>query len=53
MKTQIKGVKRYGAVNQIYRNHSCDFDDKLMLTATGPVELVPDGSINNKIANQN
>ncbi|WP_293071272.1 MULTISPECIES: transposase family protein, partial [unclassified Okeania] len=29
------GVKRYGAVNQIYRNHKHDFDDKLMLTATG------------------
>ncbi len=29
------GVKRYGAVNQIYRNHKNDFDDKLMLTATG------------------
>ncbi|MEB3340538.1 transposase family protein [Okeania sp.] len=29
------GVKRYGAVNQIYCNHKNDFDDKLMLTATG------------------
>ncbi|WP_293160554.1 hypothetical protein [Okeania sp. SIO2C9] len=29
------GVKRYGSVNQIYRNHKDDFDDKLMLTATG------------------
>ncbi|WP_255502878.1 hypothetical protein [Okeania sp. KiyG1] len=29
------GVKRYGAVSQIYRNHKSDFDDKLMLTASG------------------
>lgn len=29
------GVKRYGAVSQIYRNHKHDFDDKLMLTASG------------------
>ncbi|WP_293066669.1 transposase family protein [Okeania sp. SIO2B3] len=47
------GVKCYGAVNHIYRNHKDDFDDKLMLTATGWLELVPDGSINNKTTNQN
>ena len=29
------GVKRYGVVSQIYRNHKYDFDDKLMLTASG------------------
>ena len=29
------GVKRYGAVNQIYRNRISDFDDLLMLTAAG------------------
>ncbi|MDT9339270.1 hypothetical protein VV11_007305 [Trichodesmium erythraeum 21-75] len=29
------GVKHYATVNQIYRNHKNDFDDKLMLTATG------------------
>ncbi|NJO93432.1 MAG: transposase [Hydrococcus sp. RM1_1_31] len=29
------GVKRYFAVSQIYRNRIQDFDDKLMLTATG------------------
>jgi hypothetical protein len=29
------GVKRYGAVSDIYRNHIADFDDQLMLTATG------------------
>ena len=29
------GVKRYGVVSQIYRNHKHDFDDKLMLTASG------------------
>ncbi len=33
------GVKRYGAVSQIYRNHKYDFDDKLMLTATGEWNL--------------
>jgi hypothetical protein len=29
------GVKRYGAVSQIYRNRILDFDDSLMLTASG------------------
>ena len=29
------GVKRYGAVSQIYRNRIPDFDDSLMLTAAG------------------
>ena len=29
------GVKRYGVVSQIYRNQKHDFDDKLMLTASG------------------
>ena len=29
------GVKRYGAVSQIYRNRILDFDDSLMLTAAG------------------
>jgi DDE superfamily endonuclease/Helix-turn-helix of DDE superfamily endonuclease len=29
------GVKRYLAVSQIYRNRISDFDDRLMLTATG------------------
>ncbi|NJO93922.1 MAG: transposase family protein [Hydrococcus sp. RM1_1_31] len=29
------GVKRYNAVSQIYRNRIPDFDDHLMLTATG------------------
>lgn len=29
------GVKRYGAISAIYRNRVKDFDDHLMLTATG------------------
>jgi DDE superfamily endonuclease/Helix-turn-helix of DDE superfamily endonuclease len=29
------GIKRYGAASDIYRNRKPDFDDKLMLTATG------------------
>ena len=29
------GVKRYGAVSQIYRNRVNDFDDRLMLSAAG------------------
>ena len=29
------GIKRYGAVSQIYRNRILDFDDNLMLTAAG------------------
>lgn len=29
------GIKRYNAVTAIYRNHVSDFDDHLMLTATG------------------
>ena len=29
------GVKRYGAVSQIYRNRILDFDDTLMFTAAG------------------
>jgi hypothetical protein len=29
------GIKRYGAVSAIYRNRTQDFDDRLMLTATG------------------
>lgn len=29
------GVKRYGAVSAVYRNHIEAFDDRLMLTATG------------------
>jgi hypothetical protein len=29
------GIKRYGAVSAIYRNRVPDFDDRLMLTATG------------------
>ena len=29
------GVKRYGAVSAVYRNRVKDFDDHLMLTATG------------------
>ena len=29
------GVKRYGAVSQIYRNRISDFDARLMLTAAG------------------
>lgn len=29
------GVKRYSAVNQVYRNRTKDFDDNLMLTAAG------------------
>ncbi|XHX75924.1 MAG: transposase family protein [Stenomitos frigidus ULC029] len=29
------GVKRYGAVSAVYRNHTKDFDDQLMLTAAG------------------
>jgi DDE superfamily endonuclease/Helix-turn-helix of DDE superfamily endonuclease len=29
------GIKRYGAVSAIYRNRTPDFDDHLMLTATG------------------
>ena len=33
------GVKRYGVVSQIYRNHKHDFDDKLMLTASGEWNL--------------
>ncbi|WP_196797162.1 hypothetical protein [Trichodesmium erythraeum] len=35
----LAGVKRYGAVSQISRNHKYDFDDKLMLTATGEWNL--------------
>ncbi|WP_196797245.1 hypothetical protein [Trichodesmium erythraeum] len=35
----LAGVKRYGAISQIYRNHKYDFDDKLMLTATGEWNL--------------
>ncbi len=31
----LAGVKRYGAVSQIYRNPIADFDDGLMLTAAG------------------
>ena len=31
----LAGVKRYGAVSQIYRNRISDFDDRLMLTAAG------------------
>jgi hypothetical protein len=31
----LAGVKRYGAVSQIYRNRTEDFDDSLMLTAAG------------------
>jgi hypothetical protein len=31
----VAGVKRYNALNQIYRNRIQDFDDRLMLTATG------------------
>ncbi|WP_205127487.1 MULTISPECIES: transposase family protein [unclassified Okeania] len=34
------GVKRYGAVSQIDRNHKSNFDDKLMFTATGWLELI-------------
>ena len=33
------GVKRYGVVSHIYRNHKYDFDDKLMLTASGEWNL--------------
>jgi hypothetical protein len=29
------GVKRYGAVSAVYRNRIKEFDDRLMLTATG------------------
>ena len=29
------GIKRYNAVTSIYRNRVSDFDDHLMLTATG------------------
>jgi hypothetical protein len=29
------GIKRYNAVSAVYRNHVTDFDDHLMLTATG------------------
>jgi hypothetical protein len=29
------GIKRYSAVSQIYRNRVADFDDHLMVTATG------------------
>ena len=29
------GIKRYGAVSAVYRNHIEDFDDHLMLTAAG------------------
>ena len=29
------GVKRYSAISHIYRNRTKDFDDNLMLTATG------------------
>ena len=46
------GVKRYGAVSQIYRNHKYDFDDKLMLTASVPVELISDGSISSEITRE-
>jgi hypothetical protein len=28
-------IKRYNAVSAVYRNHVTDFDDHLMLTATG------------------
>ena len=52
MKTTKGGVKRYGVVSQIYRNHKYDFDDKLMLTATVPVELRADGSISNQITQE-
>ncbi|MEB3340835.1 hypothetical protein [Okeania sp.] len=45
-------MKRYGVVSQIYRNHKYDFDDKLMLTATVPVELISDGSISNQITQE-
>lgn len=31
----IGGMKRYGSVTQIYRNHVPNFDDRLMLTAAG------------------
>ncbi|MCU0549565.1 MAG: transposase [Leptolyngbya sp. Prado105] len=31
----FSGIKRYGAVSAIYRNRIEDFDDRLMLTATG------------------
>jgi hypothetical protein len=31
----FSGIKRYGAVSAIYRNRTEDFDDHLMLTATG------------------
>lgn len=29
------GIKRYGAVRDVYRNRVVDFDDRLMLNATG------------------
>ena len=29
------GIKRYNSVTAIYRNRVTDFDDRLMLTATG------------------
>lgn len=29
------GIKRYGAVSAVYRNRKPDFDDRLMVTATG------------------
>jgi hypothetical protein len=32
---RLRFVKRYGAVSQSYRNRTKDFDDNLMLTATG------------------
>lgn len=37
------GVKRYNAVAAVYRNRVPNFDDRLMLTATGMRELLLDG----------
>ena len=34
-KNAFAGIKRYGAVSAVYRNHIEDFDDHLMLTAAG------------------
>lgn len=31
----FSGIKRYRAISGTYRNHTRDFDDRLMLTATG------------------
>ena len=35
LENAFAGVKRYGAVSQVYRNRQVDFDDYLMSTRAG------------------